>query len=72
MRNRAKGSRVWVLGLLLAGLLIVPSWVKAVEVNRPAPDFTLPSTTGKAITLNQFRGKKMVLIQFYGIAFGAT
>jgi peroxiredoxin len=41
-------------------------------VNQPAPDFTLPSTTGEAISLSQFRGKKMVLLEFYGINFGTT
>jgi peroxiredoxin len=44
----------------------------AVMVNEPAPDFTLPSTTGQDITLSQFRGDKMVLIEFYGIDFGVT
>ncbi len=56
---------------LLAGLL-VPGIAMAVTVGKPAPDFTLQSTTGKAISLSQFRGKKMVLIQFYGVNFGAT
>jgi peroxiredoxin len=44
----------------------------AVTVNEPAPDFTLPSTTGEDIRLSQFRGHKMVLLQFYGINFGTT
>ncbi len=56
---------------LLTGLL-VPGIAMAVTVGKPAPDFTLQSTTGKAISLGQFRGKKMVLIQFYGVNFGAT
>ena len=44
----------------------------AVTVNEPAPDFTLPSTTGEDIRLSQFRGKQMVLIEFYGINFATT
>ena len=56
---------------LLAGLL-VPGIAMAVTVGKPAPGFTLQSTTGKAISLSQFRGKKMVLIEFYGVNFGAT
>ena len=60
-----------VIALLMGGLL-VPGNAKAVTVNQPAPDFTLPSTTGEAVSLNQFRGKKMVLLEFYGINFGTT
>ncbi|MEF3304723.1 thioredoxin-dependent thiol peroxidase [Paenibacillus sp. GYB003] len=33
-------------------------------VGSPAPDFTLPATKGKAVTLSQFLGKKVVLF-FY-------
>jgi peroxiredoxin len=38
----------------------------ALEVGDKAPDFTLPSTTGEKISLSQFRGKKAVLLEFYG------
>lgn len=62
--------------VLFIALLIVGSIpagnVMGVMVNRPAPDFTLQSTTGKEITLSQFRGKKLVLVEFYAINFGAT
>ncbi len=34
-------------------------------IGRPAPDFTLPSTTGENITLRQFKGKKTVILYFY-------
>ena len=60
-----------LIGFLVGGLLI-PGHVMAVMVNQLAPDFTLPSTTGEEITLSQFRGEKMVLIEFYGIDFGVT
>ncbi len=62
---------LFAVSALLAGLL-VPGIAMAVTVGKPAPDFTLQSTTGKAISLSQFRGKKMVLVQFYGVNFGAT
>jgi peroxiredoxin len=58
--------------VLLVGGLLVPGNALAVTVNEIAPDFALPSTTGEAIGLSQFRGKKMVLIEFYGINFGTT
>ncbi len=34
-------------------------------VGRPAPDFSLPSTTGENISLRQFKGKKTVVLYFY-------
>jgi hypothetical protein len=57
---------------LFVGGLLVPGHAMAVTVNELAPDFTLPSTTGEDIRLSQFRGQKMVLIEFYGINFGTT
>lgn len=44
----------------------------AVEVGEPAPDFTLPSSTGNTISLSQFKDKKHVLIQFYTLDFNPT
>ena len=34
-------------------------------IGKPAPDFTLPSTSGEAISLRQFKGKKTVVLFFY-------
>lgn len=36
-----------------------------VRVGDMAPDFSLPSTTGKAITLSEYKGKQNVLIYFH-------
>ncbi len=44
----------------------------AVEVGEPAPAFSLASTTGADISLNDFRGKKWVLLEFYGADFTPT
>jgi peroxiredoxin len=68
----AKGTGHLLLIAVLMGGLLVPGHAMAVTVNEPAPDFTLPSTTGKEITLSQFRGHKMVLLEFYGINFATT
>ena len=68
----AKGMGPLLSIALLVGGLLVPGHPLAVTVNEPAPDFTLPSTTGEEIRLSQFRGKKMVLLEFYGINFGTT
>ena len=64
--------------LCLLGLLF-PIWhltgiqvAAALEVGDKAPDFTLPSTTGEKISLSQFRGKKLVLLEFYGNDFMPT
>ena len=54
------------LGLLFIGLLGTAPVSSALDVGDPAPDFSLPATTGGKISLSQFRGKKLVLIEFYG------
>jgi peroxiredoxin Q/BCP len=68
-----------VLGVLLAGVLAVTGVATAQEdgrkspgVGEAAPDFTLPSTTGEKISLSQFQGKKLVLLEFYVADFGGT
>ena len=55
--------------VLLASVLGVAGVATAVEVGEKAPDFTLPSTTGKDLSLSEFLGKKYVLIEFYGADF---
>jgi peroxiredoxin len=39
------------------------------KVGDTAPDFTLPATTGKPVTLSELRGKKNVVLAFYPAAF---
>lgn len=41
-------------------------------VGDQAPDFTLQSTSGEAITLSAFRGKQPVLLAFFPLAFTST
>jgi len=38
-------------------------------VGAPAPDFTLPSTSGTPVTLSSLRGEKNVLLAFFPLAF---
>jgi peroxiredoxin len=40
-------------------------------VGSPAPDFTLPSTSGQPVTLSALRGKN-VLLAFFPLAFTST
>ena len=59
-----------VLGLTLVAA--GPGSAGAVEVGEPAPGFNLAATTGGDISLNDFRGKKWVLLEFYGADFAPT
>ena len=67
-----RASSLRVVGFLLASLLVSTSVAVALDVGARAPDFTLPSTTGEHISLSQFRGKKLVLLEFYGVDFAPT
>ena len=40
------------------------------NVGQPAPDFSLPSTEGRPLTLSEFRGKDVVLV-FYCYDWGS-
>jgi hypothetical protein len=62
----------WWFGLLLAGVLGAAGVATAVEVGEKAPDFTLPSTLGGQISLSQFRGKTLVLLEFHVNDYGVT
>lgn len=55
--------------LVLASVTVTWGTSIALEVGDEAPDFTLPATTGGKIALRQFRGKKNVLLEFYGVDF---
>ena len=64
-------------GLILLGLAAIsvtasPPRAEAIDVGEPAPDFRLPSTFGADIALADYRGKKWVLLEFYGADFAPT
>jgi peroxiredoxin len=40
-----------------------------VKTGQPAPDFTLPSISGEKVSLNQYRGKKNVVLSFVPAAW---
>jgi cytochrome oxidase Cu insertion factor (SCO1/SenC/PrrC family) len=72
--NASKRTDISVLfGILLIVTVVVGGAheASALEIGKPAPDFTLPSTTGEKISLSQYRGK-LVLLEFYGAAFVPT
>jgi thioredoxin-dependent peroxiredoxin len=70
--SRAFGTAL--LATLLGMTLVAagPGPAMAVEVGEPAPPFSLAATTGGDISLNDFRGKKWVLLEFYGADFVPT
>jgi len=70
--SRAFG--VVVLATLLGTTLLAVSHrqASAVEVGEAAPPFNLAATTGGDISLNDFRGKKWVFLEFYGADFAPT
>ncbi|MBM3219427.1 MAG: redoxin domain-containing protein [Candidatus Rokubacteria bacterium] len=63
----------FALSVLLFGAAVVFNFVamrvpvtKSVfVVGQPAPDFTLPDSTGKAVRLADYRGQKPVVLVFY-------
>ena len=59
-------KRLLVLGLLIFGPFATAGASSALDIGDKAPEFTLPATTGEKISLSQFRGKKIVLLEFYG------
>jgi peroxiredoxin len=55
--------------LLGLGSVASPAAAADPKVGDKAPDFTLPATTGAPISLSHFRGKRIVLLEFYGADF---
>ena len=67
-RPRCRGlQRRWLLSLI--GVLIVSGvgwWLYGQRVaGDMAPAFTLPSTTGGTVALDQYRGRQPVVLVFY-------
>lgn len=58
------------LGAAIAAFAQQPPAVKThLKVGDAAPDLTLPSTTGKPVSLADFKGKKNVVLAFFPAAF---
>lgn len=61
-----KAALPWMIALV--GALSAAS-ATAAGVGQAALDFSLKSTTGKNISLGDYRGKKNVVLQFYVLDF---
>lgn len=57
---------------LFAAVLTLAGRTEALEVGDRAPDFELAATTGGVISLSDYVGKKMVLVEFYHTDWGPT
>jgi peroxiredoxin len=60
------------LGLiLLSSLFVMPVWSQStmLEVGDRAPAFDLPDQNGEQVKLEDFLGKKNVVLAFYVLAF---
>ena len=65
----------WILlGTALAAFTVLGASppAGAVEVGDKAPEFMLPASTGGDIALADFKGKKFVFLEFYGLDFAPT
>jgi AhpC/TSA family len=60
------GALALCLSVIAAVAVATPGRAGAVDVGQPAPEFKLASTFGTDIALSDFRGKKWVLLEFYG------
>ena len=68
--TRLSSSLCLLLTMILVAIAQQPSPPKTnLKVGEPAPDFTLPSTTGEKVKLSDFKGKKNVVLAFYVLAF---
>ena len=62
-------TRVTMVLLVGAVLLLAAGQSLALQVGDKAPDFALPATTAESIKLADFLGKKPVVLFFYIAAF---
>ena len=73
MRRYTKLKSILSVGVvLLAAMQVVAGVAAALEVGDKAPDLTLPSTMGEKVSLSQFQGKKLVLVEFFIAAASRT
>ena len=65
MHRQIIHTRIFALVSVLLTSLLLAGVTAALEVGEQAPDFTLPATTGEKISLSQYQGKQLVLLEFF-------
>jgi AhpC/TSA family len=59
-------SRIgWLAGLVLLPTVAAPQVHVNVEVGKPAPDFELSDSAGRSYKLSSYRGKSLVVLEFF-------
>jgi peroxiredoxin len=58
------------VALYLLALLLFSTPAAALEIGDRAPDFQLPATTGGTVSLKDYLGKQLVLVEFYHTDWG--
>ena len=64
-RVGAKWMFAAMLALVIAAGIAAWQWPGILWAYKKAPSFTLQSSTGRAFSLEEFRGKKEVILVFY-------
>ena len=70
--KRREAIRILGGAVVAAAALGVVDTAAALELGKSAPDFSLPDPKGENVSLKQYRGQKLVLIEFFGAAFAPT
>lgn len=60
------GKHTYARNVLERGGMFLEDSLKVGDI---APDFTLPATTKETISLSDYKGKKNVVVAFYGMDF---
>ncbi len=59
----------WLLISIAFSILALPACVQTtysgLKVGDPAPDFSLPASNGKTVSLSDFKGQQPVLLYFH-------
>ena len=64
-----KISTVLLSAVMCGGLVAQGPPKTHLKVGDAAPDFKLPSSTGKPVSLSDYRGQKSVVVAFFPAAF---
>ena len=66
------GGFLLFTALVLSSIVYGPAPARAADAGERAPDFKLASTMGGDVSLSDYRNKKWVLLEFYGLDFAPT